>query len=295
MADYDSTLIFDLAAGRLPEREARAAEAALSPEGRAELAAQRAVLSAIGEAPAPQMTDIERARMHRTVAQRIADATREMAAVPATVRPAPRRRRSVVWMRFASAAAAAAMFVGVVAVGSQFVGDGDSDATADTIGRSATTAFAAGGDALTTTTAAAAGLVMGDGQFESNAADPSGGDARAEAMPIEDGDLSMLEEAPALTAPPSESDLDGLEDFAQEILRTRRFDDALESLPCFDVAREDDDLEIAASFRVPYPGEDGEELEAIAFTDAGTPTSDSLVRLYDPVTCEPLADTTDPQ
>ena len=33
-------------------------------------------------------------------------------------------------------------------------------------------------------------------------------------------------------------------------------------------------------------------LFAIAFSDAGTPTSDSLVRLYDPATCEPLGDTT---
>jgi hypothetical protein len=282
MDRYDPALIFDLAAGLLPDDEARTAEAALSPEGRVELAAQRAVLAAIAEAPAPRMTDVERARMHRAVTEGIAEATRDLAAVPAIARPAPRRTRSALWMRFASAAAAAALFVGVVAVGSQLVGDGDSDASADAIARSATTAAAAaGGDAATTTTAAA--LAMGDGQLES--------DAAPEALPL--ADLSMLEAAPPLEAPPGESDLEGIEDFAQQMVQTQRFAAPFSSLPCYEVAVEDDDLEIAASFRVTYPGENGEERYAIAFSDAGTPTSDSLVRLYDPETCEPLADTTD--
>ena len=291
MDKYDPALIFDLAAGVLPADEARAAEDALSAEGRAELAAQRAVLAAMEELDAPQMTDIERAQMHRAVAAGIADATREMpaiasagASVPSSARP-----RSVIWMRFASAAAAAALFVGVVAVGSQLVSDQGGDDTADTVTRSETNQATSAGSDQTTTTAPSFAADLGS---DGDAVESAGGADAAEALPVEDEGLAMLAEAPRLEAPPAESDLGQLEDFALRMVETQRFDDGLSSLPCYDVAVEDDDLEIAASFRVPYPAANGQERYAIAFSDAGTPTSDSLVRLYDPTTCEPLADTT---
>ena len=160
--------------------------------------------------------------------------------------------------------------------------------------RVSATTEAAGGADLTTTTVPSFSASDGALGNEADAADGAGGgDAAAESLPMEDEALSMLQEAPPLLALPGESDLDGLEDFASEMIEALRgTDDTLTSLPCYQVAFEDDDLEIATSFRVPYPGEDGEERYAIAFSDAGTPTSESLVRLYDPVTCEPLAATT---
>ena len=293
MDKYDPALIFDLAAGLLPADEARTAEAALSPEGQAELAAQRAVLAAISADEVPQMTDIERARLHRGVAAGMADATREMPAVAAAPVRSPSRPRSVIWMRVASAAAAAALVVGVVGVGSQLVSENGEDATADTVARNELSQEASGGSDMTTTTAAAAGadseaMLGSDGD-----ADESGGGLdSAEALPVEEQGLAMLEEAPRLEGAPAESDLGRLEDFAISMMETQRFNEDLSSLPCYEVAVEDDDLEIVTSFRAPYPGANDEELVAIAFSDAGTPTSDPLVRLYDPVTCEPLADST---
>ena len=135
MDNYNPDLIFDLAAGTLPEAEARAAEASLSAEGRAELQAQRAVLAAIATAPPAVMTDIERARLHRSVTSAIAETTRELSpvAVAAASGPGPPVDGPGLWLRWASVATAAAMLVGVVAVGSQLGGIGGSEDTADTI------------------------------------------------------------------------------------------------------------------------------------------------------------------
>lgn len=286
MDNYDRDLIFDLAAGLLPEAEARAAEASLSAEARAELEAQRAVLAAVSSEAPVQMTDIERARLHRSVATGIADATRELPAVAAVAAPRA-RRRSVLWMRVASAAGAAAVLVGVVAVGSQLAGS-DGDASADApVAVASTTAPGGSATALSTTTVPA--FESADGGAGSDVA----GDAAGEAS---DPDLYGLEEAPALSAPPAESDLGQLSEFASGMITTQRnMTGGLSSLPCYDVATEDDDLAIADSFVVPYPGEDGEQRFAIAYSDAGTSESKPLVLLYDPATCERLAeDTTAP-
>lgn len=276
----DNDLIFDLAAGLLPEHEARAAEAALSPESRAELEAQRAILSAISREPAPALTDLERARLHRAVSAGIADTTREMTPVTTVV---SRKRRSVVWMRVASAAAVAALFVGVVAVGSQ-LGSSGGDTAADPVGNTQNENLeAAGALAASTTTAAADGA-----DAESMAGQ--------ESPPAIAGDNSryLLQEAPALTETPADSDLADLTDFVSQFMSTQRdastFDEALTELPCYAVAAEDDDLAIAEGFLVDYPAPDGESRSAIGFADEGTENSPPLIRLYDLETCEPVGD-----
>jgi hypothetical protein len=282
MDNVNSDLIFDLAAGTLPEAEARAAEASLSPAGRAELEAQRAVLAAVADAPPVGMTDIERAHLHRSVAAAITETTRELPPVrEAAARSPARRSRSVAWMRWASVATAAAMFVGVVAVGSQLTGSGAGDpADTETVSEGLTNSTAAGSDGngaeesrLTgTTIAAGAG-----GSF-------LGGDASAGA----DAESDSLLAAPALEEAPAESDLKALTDFVTEAVDTRRLPvSGVSSLSCYEVAAEDDDLDVVRGFLVLYPGPNGEELTAIAFSDAG---AEPLIRIYNVDTCESLAD-----
>ena len=298
MDNYNPDLIFDLAAGTLPEAEARAAEASLSAEGRAELQAQRAVLAAIATAPPALMTDIERARLHRSVTSAIAETTRELSPVAVAARPAPARRpsRAGILVRWASAATAAAMLVGVVAVGSQLGGLGGGDDTADTIAASesaaatSTTAAGAGGDGALTTTAP---------QFSDNLA--GAGDAATGGGAAEESDLfraadELLQEAPALRDTEDKSDL---EEVTAWLLNTRRETrllepvDDLSTLPCYAVAVEDDDLNIEDGFLVDYFGSDGSPMQGIAYADPGTDTVEPLIRVYDFLTCEPVVASTD--
>jgi hypothetical protein len=286
MDNFNSDLILDLAAGRLPEAEARAAEASLTADGRAELAAQRAVLAAIADAPPVGMTDIERAHLHRSVASAITETTRELppARVAAAGQPA-RRSRSIAWMRWASVATAAAMFVGVVAVGSQLTsggGSGDAAAIAPVSDDLTENTFGGADSGLAeesrlTSTTASAGTA-GDSFLD--------GGATLEAA----ADTEFLLAAPALEEAPGESNLDELTEFVTEAIDAQRLPVAgVSSLSCYEVAAEDDDLDIVRGFLVPYPGPSGEELTAIAFSDAGTATVEPLIRIYDFETCEPLA------
>ncbi|NNC93760.1 MAG: hypothetical protein HKN80_14855 [Acidimicrobiia bacterium] len=291
MDNFNPDLILDLAAGTLPEAEARAAEASLSPAGRAELEAQRAAMAAVAAAPPVGMTDIERAHLHRSVASAVAETTRELPPARVASVPAPARRsRSMAWMRWASVATAAAMFVGVVAVGSQLAGSGSSgDATAD--------APAAG--RLTATTAAGrAGSDGGGGDvgaaeesfLTDTTAAPAAGDSSSEAGVAlgADAEFDSLLAAPALDAAPADSDLKELTEFVSEAVDARRVPVAgVSSLSCYEVAAEDDDLDVVRGFLVPYPGPNGEQLTAIAFSNAGT---EPLIRIYDLETCESLAD-----
>lgn len=287
MDNVNPDLIFDLAAGVLPAEEARAAEASLTPEGRRELAAQRAVLAAITATPPAAMTDIERARLHKTVAEGIADTTRELSpvamAVPA-VRPSPARRRSMVWVRLASAAAVAALFVGVVAVGSQlgsFGGSSDTgDVTADTAAARATTEGRESALSTTTAPAFAAGD-SGGGDATITGGDGSQSDVVGESAP-------GLQEAPALTRAEDKEDLG---EITAWLLESRRFATPYEdisTLPCYEVAMEDDDLAIVDGFSVEYPGPAGEPRPGIGFADSGTETADPTIRVYDAATCEPV-------
>jgi hypothetical protein len=285
MDNFNSDLILDLAAGLLPEAEARAAEASLTAAGRAELEAQRAALAAVADAPPVGMTDIERAHLHRSVASAIADTTRELPAVGVAAAGSPARRsRSMAWMRWASVATAAAMFVGVVAVASQLTGrDGSGDtALSETVSDRFANSAAAGSD--------------GGGQEEfrlssTTVAATAGADFLEEfSAPDADAGSESLLAAPALEGAPAVSSLEELTKFVTEAVNARRLPvSGVSSLSCYDVAAEDDDLDIVRGFLVPYPGPDGDEMMAIAFSDAGTPTVEPLIRIYDLETCEPLA------
>ncbi|NNL98677.1 MAG: hypothetical protein HKO63_10775 [Acidimicrobiia bacterium] len=300
MDKYDPDLIFDLAAGNLPEAEARAAEASLSAEGRAELAAQRTVLAAIDNTPPVAMTDIERARLHRSVASAISETTRELSPVAVAARPVPTSRpgRTGIFVRWASAAAAAAMLVGVVAVGSQLGGLGGSSDSADTIANAdvvaatSTIAFS-GGDALSGSAPdQESGLITGDGS------DSAGSDAGA---PPEDSDFlgvtEELQEAPPLREAADKSDLAEVTAWLLNARRETPLLDPIEdvtALPCYDVAAEDDDLDIADGFLVEYvDAASGATLQGIAYADPGTDTVQPLIRVYDYLTCEPVVASTD--
>lgn len=287
MDNYDPDIIFELAAGSLTGKEARAAEASLTPEGRTELAAQRAVLAAIADAPPVAMTDIERAHMHRAVAAGIAETTRELSAA-AVASPSPRpapRRRTVLWTRLASAAAVAALFVGVVAVGTQIsVGGKDAaDVSADQAALATTAPAEAAGDAdLTTTTALALSAAGGDGA-EAGTDGATADDAFEESV-------AQLPQAPALSRTSEEEDLGEVTAWLLDAKRNELFApvENLTSLPCFAVAAEDDDLAISYTFSVEYRSPDGQTLPGIAYADSGTPTRDPLIRVYDLATCEPV-------
>lgn len=297
MDNYNPDLIFDLAAGNLPEAEARAAEASLSAEGRAELDAQRAVLAAIANTPPAAMTDIERARLHRSVTSAIAETTRELSPVAvAGARPAPSRRttRSGLFARWASAAAAAAMLVGVVAVGSQLGGLGGSGDSADTIAASEIAA-------ATSTTAAGAGNAAlsgdsGNDSFTPSAGEGSDGGLDGGGAVTEDslGFADELLEAPTLRDTHGKADLT---EVAAWLVETRRLEldpiVDITALPCYEVAVEDDDLEIADGYLVDYIAADGMTLQGILYADAGTDTVEPLIRVYDYYSCEPVVASTD--
>jgi len=121
MGNFDADIIFDLGAGRWPVAEARELEDGLSVEARAELETQRSLLATIAEVPEPAMTDLERARLHQSVAETVEQITRELEAhkVMRPPRQPRTRARAIRWMRLAYGAAAALLVVGVVAVGSQ--------------------------------------------------------------------------------------------------------------------------------------------------------------------------------
>ncbi len=100
MTDFDHELIAALAEGTLPADEAADLEArvAADPAARAELEAQRVALAAIAAATPPQLDDLERRRLHRSVAAEL-DLVLPERAAPA------RRRWSVNWSALATAAA----------------------------------------------------------------------------------------------------------------------------------------------------------------------------------------------
>lgn len=290
MDNYNPDLILDLAAGRLPEAEARAAEASLDAAGRAELAAQRAVLAAVADAPPVGMTDIERAHLHRSVTQAIAETTRELPPVRAAASSSPTRRpRSVAWMRWASAATAAAMLVGVVAVGSQ-LGSG-SESTAETVNAGIADQLvdrdtaAVGAQESLESTATTTAPTAGDGSGEDGGVFGDSNDSL-----LSESDSRFLLQAPPLDQAPEDANLEELTDFVTEAIDARRIPVAgVTSLSCYEVASEDDDLDIVRGFLVPYPGPNGEALNAIAFSDAGTATVEPLIWIYDLATCESLA------
>ena len=228
------------------------------------------------------MTDIERAHLHRSVASAVTETTRELRPSQCRRRRPPARRSTGLrglWMRWASVATAAAMFVGVVAVGSQLGGIGGSEDSADTFVDSEIAA-------ATSTTAAGA---AGDGALfedapESNdrfAGADSGGAAEDSAL---FGVAEDLLRAPVLEETQDKSDL---EEVTAWLLNTRQetrlFEpvDDLSALPCYAVAVEDDDLNIEDGFLVDYLDGDGATQQGIAYADPGTDTVEPLIRVYD--------------
>ena len=129
MHDHDYELIAALAEGALDVR----AEASLAgcPECLTELEAQRTALRALRQAPAPTLTELERARLHHAVAGELG------------ISPPQRSLNTIPWGAIAVAAAAV---VGLALAGPVLFGLGGRDERASpvpTAQESATTAAAA--------------------------------------------------------------------------------------------------------------------------------------------------------
>lgn len=101
MTEFDHEIIAALAEGRLPAAEAADLEAriAADPVASAELEAQRAALAALAAAPAPALDDLERRRLHRSIAAELD------IVLPSTTSGTPRRRFNLNWAALATTAA----------------------------------------------------------------------------------------------------------------------------------------------------------------------------------------------
>ena len=123
MHEHDTDLIMALAEGSLDPSAVAAAEADIAScdSCRIDLEMQRVALDALGSMSRPEMNDIERARLHRTLRDELGLAAPRPAATGRT-RDARRYRL------FAGLAGAAAVLVAVVVVGPQLDLLGGSDA-----------------------------------------------------------------------------------------------------------------------------------------------------------------------
>lgn len=134
----DHELILDLASGRISGDEADRLEAGLSQEQADELAAQRAVISAIAGLEPPVLSPAERTELHRKVAEEARLMTRELdarAIAAQPVRPGRRKRR---WIPAAGLAGAMVVVAGL-AVAAPVVLGGAGDDDADPIAETTTT------------------------------------------------------------------------------------------------------------------------------------------------------------
>lgn len=285
MDNQERDLILDLASGTLPEDEARRLEASLSADARVELEQQRLALAAIHDlGPAP-LTDIERRRLHNMVAEGIKDTTREMhaAAVSAPARSVA-GQRTVRWMRFAYGAAAAAVFVAAVGVGSQLdIGGGAGDASADT----------------TVLTDAA---LTGGEEFASDGGADSA-DSTAAAAPTTTTMAFAAEADDALAAPPIAPPVNTAFE-ARDLGRIQAWVDSQvlndagavqeganpTQLSCYGVAIEE--AAVVAGFITPYRNQETNQVfDAVGFASEGESGQEPDVQLYDPLTCELLSAT----
>jgi hypothetical protein len=118
MHEHDFDLIASIAEGELGPDEQAAAEALLvaCPACRADLQLQRQALAFLQAAPPVLMTDIERAALHKSVAENL----------PPARRPSSTKTNAPWFQRLMPAMAAAAALIVVVGVGSVLVtGSGD--------------------------------------------------------------------------------------------------------------------------------------------------------------------------
>ncbi|MGI9610627.1 MAG: hypothetical protein ACR2NL_10085, partial [Acidimicrobiia bacterium] len=181
-----------------------------------------------------------------------------------------------------------------VAVGSQLGGLGGSD-------DAAATTVAAEAAAATPTTAAGGDVAFSDGSSNSliSSAGDGGTDSGGDGAATEDSDLGFADElleAPALRETQDKSDLQEVTAWLLDARRDTRLLEPVEdvtALPCYDIAVEDDDLDIADGFLVPYVDATGMTLQGIAYADSGTETVEPLIRVYDYLTCEPVVASTD--
>jgi hypothetical protein len=104
MRDRDRELIAALAEGSLEDETEARALIESSEEARADYEAQRAALEALAEVAPARMTEAEKAALHRDLWTRL------------TTEKAPPRRAGAWWARWAFAAAALLLVVGVAAV-----------------------------------------------------------------------------------------------------------------------------------------------------------------------------------
>lgn len=290
MDNQERDLILDLVSGTLPEAEARALESGLSAEARHELELQRLAVAAIGDTPSAGLNDLERQRLHSAVAEGIKDTTREMhAAAVATPSRVRLPRRTVRRMRFAYGAAAAAVFVAAVGVGSQLDLGGDTSAASDTTSVAASDdeatrlgADAGGGDSFAgdgaeTDTTAAAALTTTTIEASAEAAppiDPPIAPPIDKAFELRDlGRIQAWVDSQVLSEPGA------LEEGADPT-----------QLNCYANALED--LVVVAGFITPYRDQATNQMfDAVGFAaDAGV-DQDPQLRLYDPLTCELLSTT----
>lgn len=280
MNSHEEQLVAELASGSLPLEEARRLEASLSEEAREMLAAHRLVLGAIAQSEEPAMTDIERARLHRDVAEGISEMTRELSATqiatPAVV--TPKRARTIRWMRFASAAGAAALFIGVVAVGSQLGGGADSDSA----GPDTTAAAVTSETSVVNEEFAAEAPVNADDVQGAEATDP----VPTTTSLSQPRTLSLVLEVPSIDVGTEESDL---EDLARAVTEaTDVAPAAAGDLPCFDEALAAVDTEpeiLVKGFTLIYLDQEAVGFQSQAVDD------EEAIRIFDPETCEELATT----
>lgn len=272
MNSHEEQLILELASGSLPNEEAQRLEASLSEEAQRELAAHRLVLGAIAESTQPKMTDIERARVHRGVSSGISEITRELAPTRIATQQTPQRRRTIHWMRFASAATAAAVLVGVVAVGTQLAGSGGSDSSDTTSPAASAAATTIAAESL----AEDADVVAGAGSLQVT---PSAAQTTTSVGRSSTDLMQELPEAPPVAASTEEADLEDVARFLTSIDPSEVGD-----LTCFAVAQlEANPGLLVKGFTLMY-----NDLDAVGFQTEAV-DDEEAIRIYDPQTCEELA------
>lgn len=294
MPRFDPDLIAALAEGRLDPAEAERVERELASDpGAVEaLAAQRAALTALREAPPIHLSEVERAALRASIADAIG------ISAPAAASAVPRR---VPWSSIGIAAAALVGLVAVVPVVGLLNTSGD-DATADTrIAAEAPTTEAAdtASDADTPGTVDMETLGADDGSFDPAVEAPGEGAqgfvtsttgvARATTTVVPE-DTAPADETTTTTSPDLEAlvselmtfkeDLDAIEEIATE---------AIEGDPCWlqDAEERGGPEELGPRWIFEYP--DGEAALVVYFQydEEGTPGAFSV---YEPFECAHLAE-----
>ncbi len=179
MTDFDHELIAAVAEGTLPANEAADLEAriAADPVASAELEAQRAALAALAAATPPRLDDLERRRLHRSVADELD-----------LVLPEPATRRTRRWpVNWSALATAAAVLLGVALAAPLLSLLNTSDSS---------------GDATTTVVAAAD---SGEADLESLAVEEAPAETEAPRSDLEAASAPAEDAAPAATTTPPDT------------------------------------------------------------------------------------------